>query len=90
MPGLEALEAGCLLLTPDVGGNMAYCHPEVNCELVPYEDAAGYVDGLGALASLGPEALALRRRQGGETVAGFSLTEERASFVSPCSSSTAA
>ena len=82
MPGLEALEAGCLLVTPDVGGNMAYCRPGDNCRLVPYEDVEGYASAIGELAAL-PESEILRyRRRGSESVEPFSLEQERARFLS--------
>lgn len=42
LPGLEAFAAGAILVTPDVGGNMAYCTFNENCLEVQFEDLADY------------------------------------------------
>lgn len=42
LPGLEAMAAGNLVLTPDAFGNRFYCDFDDNCCLVPYEDVEAY------------------------------------------------
>jgi hypothetical protein len=81
MPGLEALEAECLLLTPDVGGNMAYCRAGENCRVVPFEDDDAYMAAILELASLPGSRIEHHRRQGLRTVDGFSLEREREEFL---------
>lgn len=80
MPGLEAMEAGCLVVTPDVGGNMAYCRPGDNCLLVDYEDVDGYVRALRDLAALPVADLARMRSAGHDSTAPFNLDDERTAF----------
>lgn len=46
LPGLEAMAAGSLLITPDVGGNRAYADFGSNCVLVGHDQAADYIDAL--------------------------------------------
>ena len=74
MPGLEALEAGCLLVTPDVGGNMAYSRPGLNCRLVPYDDVDGYVLALREIAALSSEEVDSLRRAGNRRRLGVSTS----------------
>lgn len=46
MPGLEAMEAGCLIVTPDVGGNMAYVRFGTNALEADFDDPLSYVAAL--------------------------------------------
>ena len=50
LPGLEAMAAGAVLVTPDVGGNMQYCELGVNCIGVEFESLESYVGALRRLA----------------------------------------
>jgi glycosyltransferase involved in cell wall biosynthesis len=79
LPGLEAMAAGCLVLTPDVGGNMAYCKPGANCIMVDYEDADSYAAALRHVAR-DPRAFEQLRTGGYATASEFSLTDEREKF----------
>lgn len=81
MPGLEAMEAGCLVVTPDVGGNMAYCRPDENCLLVEYEDATSYAAALQRLSVAGDDAISRLRAAGYGTTHEFDLRKERAAFA---------
>jgi hypothetical protein len=46
LPGLEAMAAGAIVLTPDVGGNRAYARFGENCVQVPFEDVESTVSAL--------------------------------------------
>jgi len=80
LPGLEALAAGALVITPDVGGNRAYCRFGENCLLVGFERADDYVAALAQLADAAPGRLQALRRRGYETVQRHSLDREREAF----------
>ena len=75
LPGLEAMAAGCVVLTPDAGGNRAYCRFGENCIQVGFEDAPSYVDALVTLLDSDVEPL---RAAGYRTAASHSLDAERA------------
>jgi glycosyltransferase involved in cell wall biosynthesis len=81
LPGLEAMAAGALVVTPDVGGNMAYCRPGKNCELVDFEDLDAYEAALHDIATWSTVRVSAIRRAGFETAAGFDLMEERRNFA---------
>lgn len=80
LPGLEAMAAGALVVTPDVGGNMAYCRPEDNCLLVGFEDVDGYRDALLRLAGADAAEVERLRTAGYATTADFDLDAERRGF----------
>lgn len=82
MPGLEAMEAGCLVVTPDVGGNMAYCRPDENCLLVGYEDVDDYVAALDEVTGWDDNRRAQVRDAGYASTAPFNLDDERTAFGS--------
>lgn len=52
MPGLEAMEAGAIVITPDAVGNRAYCRFDENCLLVDHEDADSYLAALQRLRAM--------------------------------------
>lgn len=79
MPGLEAMAAGAVVISPDAGGNRAYCSFGENCLYVDLEDAAGYAETLRTLRD-GGEAERLRRA-GYETVGRHTLENEREGFA---------
>ncbi|GII97635.1 glycosyl transferase family 1 [Sediminihabitans luteus] len=76
LPGLEAMAAGAVVVTPDVGGNMAYCVPDVNCLLVGYEDVAGYVTALRRVEADRTGLARALREQGLLTCEAFDLGSE--------------
>lgn len=80
MPGLEAMEAGCLVVTPDVGGNMAYCRPDDNCLLVGFEQVEDYLAALDQLASWDQTRIDQVRAAGHDSTAPFDLDDERRAF----------
>jgi hypothetical protein len=80
MPGLEAMEAGCVVVTPDAGGNMAYCRPGSNCVLVGFDDLDAYVAALRSVASWGQSELDAVRAAGYASTEPFDLDRERAAF----------
>lgn len=60
LPGLEAMAAGAILVTPDVGGNRAHSNFGVNCMLVGHDNAEDYIEVLQALRDGSVDAAALR------------------------------
>lgn len=80
MPGLEAMEAGAMVVTPDVGGNMAYCRPDENCVLVPFEDVQAYATALLKMLTWSTDEVERRREVGYASCAPFSLDRERVLF----------
>ena len=80
MPGLEAMAAGALVVTPDAGGNMAYCEFGENCLGVGLDDAKDYVAALEGLRDGGPGEVERLRRNGYETVGRHTLEHERERF----------
>lgn len=77
LAGLEAMAAGALVVTPDVGGNMAYCRPEENCLLVPFEDVDAYVAALRRLLVMDDGEAGRLRAAGYEVTHRFDLDTER-------------
>jgi Glycosyl transferases group 1 len=81
MPGLEAMESGCVVLTPDAGGNMAYCRPGENCVLVGYDDVHGYVEALRQIRTWQPSEIDRIRYAGYGSTKPFDLAGERDAFI---------
>ena len=82
LPCVEAMSAGCLVITPDAGGNMEYCVPDENCLLVGYESEDQYVEALRSIEKMDPVEVDAFRDAGYRTTPAFSLTAERAGFQS--------
>lgn len=80
MPGLEAMAAGAIVVSPDAGGNRAYCDFGENCVRVGLDDARGYVEALEKVKSRSAEDLDRMRRKGYETVGRHTLEHERERF----------
>lgn len=80
MPGLEAMAAGAVVISPDAGGNRAYCRFGENCVGVDLEDAEGYAAALKALRDGPVLEVELLRRAGYETVGRHTLERERELF----------
>jgi glycosyltransferase involved in cell wall biosynthesis len=80
LPGLEALAAGALVVTPDVGGNRAYCRFGENCLLVGHDRLDDYVTALTSLAGWPSDLVSAVRRRGYETVRHHTLDRERSAF----------
>jgi glycosyltransferase involved in cell wall biosynthesis len=80
MPGLEAMAAGAVVISPDAGGNMAYCEFGENCLAVGLDDAAGYVEVLEDLRTCDAGEVERLRRNGYETVGRHTLEHERERF----------
>ncbi len=80
LPGLEAMAAGTLVLSPDVQGNMAYCRFGENCMDYEFDDAQAGAAALQDLVNEAPERIAALQRQGLATAEAFSLDQERACF----------
>ncbi len=80
MPGLEAMASGAVVISPDAGGNRAYCEFGKNCVGVGLEDAEGYAEALKNLRSGGVGAVERLRAAGYETVGRHTLEHERVRF----------
>lgn len=80
LPGLEAMAAGAVVISPDAGGNRAYCDFGKNCVPVAFEDAKGYADALRTLKSSEVGEINRLRRNGYETVKLHTLEHERERF----------
>jgi len=80
LPGLEAMAAGSIVLTPDAGGNMEYCHFDENCIGVELEQEDSYVDALVRLGEMSVDDVASLRRSAYSTLERHTLTSERESF----------
>lgn len=80
LPGLEAMAAGAIVLTPDVTGNRTYCRFGENCLLVDWEDESSYADVLQRLRSEDNETIAKIRREGYATLEHHSWDREEKEF----------
>lgn len=82
LPGLEAMAAGAVVVTPDVGGNRAYCRFGENCLLVGFERTEDYVARLLELVDCDPGQVNDLRQFGYKTLQNHTLSAERAAFGS--------
>jgi len=80
LPGLEAMAAGAIVLSPDVGGNRAYCEFGENCLRVDFDDPSSYVEVLSSLKKTDPTRIDRMRKQGYETIARHTLSSEEQHF----------
>lgn len=80
LPGLEAFAAGAIVITPDVGGNRAYCRFGENCRLVPFEDADAYVAALDEVALAPAPNVAAMRERAYDALDAHRLERERTAF----------
>ena len=80
LPGLEAMAAGAILLSPDAGGNRAYCEFGENCLRVEFDDPSSYVEVLLSLMTADPAKLARIRQRGYETTERHTLSREKEHF----------
>jgi glycosyltransferase involved in cell wall biosynthesis len=81
MPGLEAMAAGSVVITPDAGGNRAYCRFGENCLPARLDDAGDYAAALRALEGYGTEEIEALRRGGYAAVGRHTLEHERDGFA---------
>ena len=80
LPGLEAMAAGAIVLSPDVGGNRAYCEFGENCLRVDFDDPSSYVEVLSSRKKTDPTRIDRMRKQGYETIARHTLSSEEQHF----------
>jgi hypothetical protein len=80
LPGLEAMAAGAIVLSPDAGGNRAYCEFGENCLRVAFDDPSNYAEALVSLKASGPGEIDRLRRRGYETAKRHTLIHERERF----------
>ena len=80
MPGLEAMAAGSIVVTPDAGGNLAYCRFGENSVEVGLDAAEDYVTALKSLKIGGVGEIERLRRNGYEAVGRHTLEHEARKF----------
>ena len=64
------------MLSPDAGGNRAYCEFGENCLRVELDDPASYVEELSSLRATDPGEIERLRRRGYETIGRHTLPRE--------------
>jgi glycosyltransferase involved in cell wall biosynthesis len=80
LPGLEAMSAGAVVVTPDAVGNRAYCNFGNNCLLVRHEDVESYVTALESLQRMPEDEVAAIRNRAHATADRHQLSTERNAF----------
>ncbi len=80
MPGLEAMAAGALVISPDAGGNRAYCEFGGNCLQVDLDDEKSYAGALKGLHSMKTGELNRLRQEAYTTAKRHTLENERERF----------
>ena len=79
LPALEAMAAGCLVVTLDCIGNRSFCHDEANCLIAEHAPESLFRATKSALAMSGPARRRMHRRAR-DTAAEYSLELERRRF----------
>jgi glycosyltransferase involved in cell wall biosynthesis len=80
MPGLEAMAAGAIVVSPDAGGNRAYCRFGENCIGVGLDEVADYVGALKELRVWPADKVERLRTSAYEAVGRHTLKHERERF----------
>lgn len=80
LPGLEAMAAGCIVLIPDVEGNMSYCDFGRNCFGYEFENCENARDRLEAISKLDATALEKLHAEAEATWRERGLESERTAF----------
>lgn len=80
LPGLEAMAAGCVVVSAFVGGNEAYLIDGVNCIRTPHDDAHAHAVALAGLASDRSRHSPLIAA-GSQTITDHTLERERDEFI---------
>ena len=81
LPGLEAMAAGNVVVTPDAFGNRFYCDFDDNCCLVPFEDVEAYRTKLEWIIENWSEAVFEMRQKAYRKAKGLGLEGESAQFA---------
>ncbi len=81
LPGLEAMAAGNIVISPDAGGNRAYCRFGENCVEAGFDDAESYAKAVRDLRSTPVSEIDRLRMAGYETVGRHTLDREREQFA---------
>lgn len=80
LPGLEAMAAGAVVISPDAGGNRAYCDFGENCLPADFDDVASYAAALKNLKKMSPGGINRLRRNGYGTANRHTLEREKERF----------
>ena len=81
LPGLEAMAAECVVVTPDVVGNREYCQFGTNCIQVEWGNVASYRSALEAIAAMSPARRRELRAAGAVAAGSRDLAAERDAFA---------
>lgn len=81
MVGFEAMAAGAVVITPDVGGNLAYCRFGENCLGADYEDLDSYSAAIDSVLAMTEGARREMTAAAARSVQRFDLSSERAKFA---------
>lgn len=79
LPGIEAMAAGVVVVSAEVGGNASYLVSETNAVVVEYDDTVAHADALIGLAQ-DSHLRATLRDAGRQTVGQHTLNRERGQF----------
>ena len=80
LPGVEAMAAGSIVVTPDAVGNRVYCQFDQNCVYTEWGSAGSYINALTSLAEMPSQEIDKMRSQGYKAIRPYSLTQEREKF----------
>lgn len=80
LPGVEAMAAGSIVITPDAVGNRVYCQFGQNCVYAEWESTESYMDALTSLAETPSQEIDEMRSLGYKAIQPYSLTQEREMF----------
>jgi hypothetical protein len=81
LPGLEAMAAQCIVVTPDVIGNREYCSFGTNCIPTEWGNIASYLAALDRVASMTVAERTAMQAAGSVTARSRRLSEEREAFA---------
>jgi hypothetical protein len=81
LPGLEAMAAQCIVVTPDVLGNREYCLFGTNCIEVEWSKVESYKAALHRIAAMRVAERMALRTAGATTAGSRQLTAERTAFA---------
>jgi hypothetical protein len=81
LPGLEAMAAQCIVVTPDILGNREYCRFGANCIEVEWSKVESYKAALHRIAAMSVAERMAYRAAGAITAGGRQLAAERTAFA---------
>ena len=76
LPGVEAMAAGSIVVTPDAVGNRVYCQFGQNCIYTEWGTASSYLSALNSAAQKDKPEINIMRSKGYEAIQPYSLKKE--------------